>query len=142
MRHWYEYMIELNPGDNQGVRYSLLNVLFTLNRLDDVVKVFDEYDEECSTHFIFSKLLWAIKSQHDEKYVEELYKEAVESNEYVVPFLLGKKRMPSESPRYYSPGDSSEAIEYLDGGSEPWKQDKLALKTLEYLDVKHRVKNK
>ena len=139
---FYEYMLEFNPGDNQGVRYTYINSLLILNRLDEVVDVFEEYEDEYSTYFLFSKLLWAIKSGHDEKSLKVRYLEAIESNEYVTPFLLGNKKMPSDLPGYYSPGDSSEAVEYLRESLIAWKKDDKALETLEYLDVTYRVKNK
>ena len=138
---YYGYMLELNPGDNQGVRYSFINVLFVLNRLDEVLELFEEYDDEYSAHFLFSKLLLAIKSEEDEESIKKLYFEAIESNKYVVPFLLGKKRLPSKMPGFYSPGDSSEAIDYYNGAVNSWEFDKSALDILEYLDVKYRVKN-
>src|SRR5690606_12880548 len=43
-----QYLLKLNPNDNQGVRYVLMSRLLELDRLDEAQKLFDFYDEEYS----------------------------------------------------------------------------------------------
>jgi len=40
-----EAMLELNPRDNQGVRYALLPCYLSLRRLDGAARLFAEFDE-------------------------------------------------------------------------------------------------
>lgn len=125
-----QYLLELNPNDNQGVRYVLMNRLLELDRLDEAQELFDFYDEEYSADWLFSKLLLSIKSNEDKDIIEELYEEAVEENEFIIPFLLGKKKIPTVLPSYYSPGDENEAIIYVDLAQMAWKKNKKAIKML------------
>lgn len=125
-----QYLLELNPNDNQGVRYVLMSRLLELDRLDEAQELFDFYDEEYSADWLFSKLLFSIKSNQDKSIIEELYEEAVEENEFIVPFLVGKKKIPQSLPSFYSPGDENEAIIYVDLAQMVWKKNKNAIKML------------
>ncbi|OPX59048.1 MAG: hypothetical protein A4E25_01382 [Methanobacterium sp. PtaB.Bin024] len=125
-----QYLLELNPNDNQGVRYILMNRLLELDRLDEAQELFDFYDEEYSADWLFSKLLLSIKSNQNKDIIEELYEEAVEENEFIIPFLVGKKKIPKVLPSFYSPGDENEAIIYVDLAQMAWKNNKKAIKML------------
>lgn len=125
-----QYLLELNPNDNQGVRYVLMSRLLELDRLDEAQELFDFYDEEYSADWLFSKLLLSIKSNQNKDIIEELYEEAVEENEFIIPFLVGKKKIPKVLPSFYSPGDENEAIIYVDLAQRAWKNNKKAIKML------------
>lgn len=125
-----QYLLELNPNDNQGVRYVLMSRLLELDRLDEAQELFDFYDEEYSADWLFSKLLLSIKSNQNKDIIEELYEEAVEENEFIIPFLVGKKKIPKVLPSFYSPGDENEAIIYVDLAQMAWKNNKKAIKML------------
>lgn len=125
-----QYLLELNPNDNQGVRYVLMSRLLELDRLDEAQELFDFYDEEYSADWLFSKLLLSIKSNQNKDIIEELYEEAVEENEFIIPFLVGKKKIPKVLPSFYSPGDENEAIIYVDLAQMAWKKNKKAIKML------------
>lgn len=107
--------------------------LLELDRLDEAQELFDFYDEEYSADWLFSKLLFSIKSNQDKSIIEELYEEAVEENEFIVPFLVGKKKIPKSLPSFYSPGDENEAIIYVDLAQMVWKKNKNAIKMLKNL---------
>src|SRR5262249_51799960 len=60
--------------------------------------------------------------QHgDTPEARQLLKEAKKTNRHVPAYLLGEKFPPTEPPGYYSPGDESEALNYLGGFLAPWK---------------------
>ena len=128
-----KYILELNPGDNQGIRYILISQLLELNRLTEAEDLIDEFDEEYSASWAFSELLLSIKNKEDKKLIEELYEEATHINEHVVPFLTGKKKFPKEFPGYYSTGDENEASIYVDLAFKAWTEDKIAMNTLKEL---------
>jgi hypothetical protein len=50
-----------------------------------------------------------------------LLKEARKTNRHVPAYLLGEKFLPTEPPGSYSPGDESEALNYLGSLLAPWK---------------------
>jgi tetratricopeptide (TPR) repeat protein len=128
-----EYILELNPGDNQGIRYILISFLLELNRLDEAENLLNLFDEEYSATWAFSELLLSIKSKKEKKFIKKLYKNAIEINEYVIPFLTGKKKIPENLPEYYSIGDENEALIYLDLAFKAWDDDKKAMNILEEL---------
>ena len=128
-----DYLLELNPGDNQGVRYILISRFLELNRLKEAEGLLNFFDEEYSTTWAFSELLLAIKSKKDKKLIEKLYKNAVELNEYVIPFLTGQKKIPMNLPGFYSRGDENEAIIYIHSAFNTWNADKVATNMLKKL---------
>ncbi|MGD2111664.1 MAG: tetratricopeptide repeat protein [Phycisphaerae bacterium] len=104
----YEAMLELNPNDNQGVRDLLLACYLTRSDLDGARRLFDQYEEDGSATFQWSRVL----ERHlagDEAKAATLLAEARKDNTFVEPYLTGQKRMPRTLPEYYSPGDDSEA---------------------------------
>lgn len=104
----YEAMLGLNPNDNQGIRDLLLACYLTRGDLDGARRLLDQYDEDASATFQWSRVL----ERHlagDEAKAVTLLAEARKNNAFVEPYLAGKKRMPRTLPDYYSPGDESEA---------------------------------
>ncbi|MDO5849021.1 MAG: DUF6398 domain-containing protein [Methanobrevibacter sp.] len=126
-----EYLLELNPGDHQGVRDLLINYLINLNRLDEAEKLINLYDFESTANWDYSKLLIAIKNKEGKDVIRELYDDAFSNNHHVVDFILSKKQF-GECPRTYVLGDENEAIVYMFLSENNWK-DKKALKTLKKL---------
>ena len=129
----YKYMLKLNPGDNQGARYSLLINLFELNRLDEAEDVYLEFDEESSANWEFSKLLLDIKKNVPFDELKIQYTKATESNPYVVPYLLVEKEIPDQLPYFYGFGDENEAIFCALLSFTAWHSDRKAIRTLEKL---------
>ena len=41
----YRELLRLNPGDNQGIRYNLADLLLKLNRDAELGKLLEDYDE-------------------------------------------------------------------------------------------------
>ena len=132
----YKYMLKLNPNDNQGVRDILFPNLLELNRLDEARELYWEYDEDCSSSWKFSKLLLDIKSDASFGEIEMEYKDCIKSNPYIVPFLLGDKKLPSNMPFFYGIGDENEAVFYVMLSQDAWHSDKNAMKVLRKLSKK------
>jgi tetratricopeptide (TPR) repeat protein len=114
-------MLRLNPGDNQGLRYRLAGWLLNLDRDDELAQLLEQYPEEESAVWAYTRALLAFRRHGDTPDTRQLLKEAKKVNKHVPDYILGKKRMPDEQPPYYSPGDSSEAVEYLAGSLAAWK---------------------
>lgn len=116
----YEAMLELNPNDNQGVRDLLLGCYLSRGDLDGARRLFDQYDDDGSATFRWSRVL----ERHfagDEAKAAKLLAEARKDNAFVEPYLTGKKRMPDALPGYYSPGDESEAKHVAVNLCPAWK---------------------
>ncbi|AET60487.1 tetratricopeptide repeat protein [Paenibacillus terrae] len=116
----YEVLLELNPNDNQGIRYSLLKCYLELERLDQAERIFKSYENEISTEFQYNQLvLEYLKSGYSAR-LPLLYKRARKQNQHVLAFLLGKKSMPATRPDYMTPGDQNDAVNYFSTHEALW----------------------
>lgn len=122
----FEELLRLNPDDNQGVRYLLLNSLISLGRFEEAKALIGKYDEPSAT-WAYSKVLVAFHDVGDAPASHTALKAAKRINKHVVPFLLGDKQPPEEHPDFYSPGDKFEASFYVEDSQPTWKQVSGAL---------------
>jgi tetratricopeptide (TPR) repeat protein len=117
----YEELLELNPMDNQGVRYSLFVAYVDAGEYKKASNLLQQYDE-ASAHGAYNKLLLELSEKGFTKKAQLLAKAAKKENKYVIPYLVGKKRLPAYPPDYYGFGDENEAIVYADMHLHLWKK--------------------
>ena len=120
VRHLQD-LLRLNPGDNQGVRYTLAGFLLFLDRDDELDQLLAQYPDEASAAWAYTRALLAFRRQGDVIESRRLLKAARKSNKHVPAYLLGQKFPPSRQPSYYRPGDVSEALEYIGSFMAGWK---------------------
>lgn len=116
----YEEMLELNPRDNQGIRFLLSTLhieLGNFKEFDDLNKLFGE---DISAVSKFNRALCQFKKEGKNKKSDKLLLEAHEQNSYVIDYLLGKKEIPKNQPQYIGIGDENEAIAYVYGNWKIW----------------------
>ncbi|MCE5255490.1 MAG: hypothetical protein LLF89_01430 [Spirochaetaceae bacterium] len=129
----YEALLELNPNDNQGLRYSLINWLLETGELDKAGRLLKSFNEK-GAFILFSKLLFGIKTEpSNTKKISAAYREAVKENPSVTQYLLGGKELPDYMPDYYGFGDENEAITYCFGAKAIWEEDDTAMTILQNL---------
>jgi tetratricopeptide (TPR) repeat protein len=130
----YRRMLALNPNDNQGVRYSLSNCLLEENTpqaREELSELFKQYPDDSLANWTYSRaLLHFQEAGHATVKSDHALKKGLEANRHVPDFLLGKRRLPRESPAYMSPGDENEAVEYVSSASLAWEQTVGALEWL------------
>lgn len=131
-------MLRLNPGDNQGVRYTLAGFLLFLDRDDDLTHLLQQYPDEGSAAWDYTKALLTFRQHGDTQEARDLLKTAQRTNKHVPAYLLGKKFPPAEQPSYYSPGDENEALEYLGSFLAGWKSTPGAVAWLRANDQKRK----
>ncbi|MFJ7728286.1 SEC-C metal-binding domain-containing protein [Neobacillus sp. NPDC097160] len=117
----YEELLELNPMDNQGVRYSLFVAYVDLEEYKKAGNLLQQY-EEASAQFLYNKLLLELHENSFTKEAEMLLKAAKTVNKHVIAYLTGKKRLPAYPPDYYGFGDENEAIVYADMHLHLWRK--------------------
>lgn len=125
IEHW-QRLLELNPNDNQGLRYPLLGACLELGKLDAVERLFTQYDEEGSAVFAWARLLWELLADNQAA-AKKALSAARKSNPHVELLLTGQKRMPKQLPDYYSPGEPSEAYMCYDSLGAAWKKHPSAV---------------
>ncbi|MBI2940902.1 MAG: hypothetical protein HYY04_10735 [Chloroflexi bacterium] len=103
-------MLRLNPGDNQGVRYILLNWLLEGGDDAQLEKLLDLYPDDAAAVWLYGRALHAFRTEGDTPHARELRAEAEQQNPHVPAYLLGRKQLPRRLPQYVGWGDESEAI--------------------------------
>ena len=126
----FNYLIDLNKNDNQGIRYTLVNWLLYNNLLEKAEELIEKYPEK-SSFMLFSQLLLSIKkdNKNNEKIAKKL-KAAQKSNKYILEYLLLEKILPNEVADSYSMGSEEEAIIYCSESLKTWMKDINAINTL------------
>jgi tetratricopeptide (TPR) repeat protein len=125
----YEEMLELNPGDNQGVRYPLVGCYLTRRRYDDASALLSQFEEDAMAPFAWARVLLAYATEGPEA-AEQPLARARADNVHVENYLTSKKRMPKHRPGAYSPGDESEAIMCAEFLKPAWNKHQKAKRWL------------
>ncbi len=122
----YEEMLELNPNDNQGIRYILSTLLLSK---DDLTKfelfIKNNQDEDCAV-WNYNNALYSFKKLGRTAKSEKILMKAYKSNKFVIDYMLGIKTMPYEQPQYIGIGDENEAISYVSISWTIWENTKGA----------------
>ncbi|MDG0808834.1 hypothetical protein [Cohnella rhizosphaerae] len=109
MNGWpYGILLALNPNDNQGVRELLALAYLEVEDWGASNELLERY-EDGSAAANFNRLLIAYVRNRRSPELPQLLKTAIAQNRHVVPYLLGKKRLPREMPHYIGFGDENEA---------------------------------
>ncbi len=106
----YAEMLELSPGDPQGVRRRLLGLLLLLNRVEEATELLDDYPDEEFALWAYARLLLAIRADRQESELDALLADAHTANQHLIPYLVGDRRIEADLPEFFSMGDESEAL--------------------------------
>lgn len=136
----YEEMLELNPNDNQGIRYLVSTILLGKNDLAKYNSFMGAYQEDCAVMKYNNALYHFKKSGPSTKSEKELAK-AFRSNQHVIDYMLGIKELPSQQPQYVGRGDENEAVAYVSDAWKIWEKSADALDWL-YAFKQKRIKKK
>ena len=106
----YEAMLDLNPNDNQGMRYPLMACYLAIKRLDGARRLLEQYDE-----LGFSALwAWAYVLERllagDPDGATQALQDARRQNRHAQAFFVEQRKVPRHLPGSYSPGSKEEAI--------------------------------
>ncbi len=126
----YTDMLRLNPGDNQGIRYILINCLLSEGDDEAAGKLLDEYKDDGAATWLYSRLLLTFRQEGAGRKVNRQLKDALKYNPNVPLYLLGIENIPKRLPEYSGFGDENEAIYYTVEAVEVWVKTPGALKWL------------
>lgn len=126
----YDDMLRLNPNDNQGIRYILLPFLIELGRTKDAEKLYNEYKEDSMACWPYSRTLLDFIAHGNSTLTTQSLQRAIKTNRHIPEYLLGYKEMPEDVQDYYSLGNDSEALAYVECGMSAWESTPDALKWL------------
>ena len=123
----YEEMLELNPNDNQGIRYLLSTLLLGKTDLGKYENFIKKSEDENSAVWNYNNALYSFKKLGQTIKSEKTLMRAYKSNVFVIDYMLGNKEMPDELPRHIGFGDENEAISYVNDAWIIWHQTGGAL---------------
>jgi tetratricopeptide (TPR) repeat protein len=126
----YREMLDLNPGDNQGIRYELAGYLLDEELDEELGELLERYEEDASALWVYTRALWRFRKEGDTEEATAALKEATETNPYVPLYLLGHKSLPGALPELIGFGDESEAVAYFARALTGWLRTPQALEWL------------
>ena len=118
----YRAMLELNPDDNQGIRYLLVTSLLEMGDDAEAGKLLGRYDEDESAAWGYSRALWRFRTEGDGRRANAALRKAISQNPFIPQYLLGQKPIPADLPAFMGFGDESEAQAYVVNGLSTWLQ--------------------
>ena len=123
----YREMIELNPNDNQGVRYLLSTILLGKKDLSDYESFIKKYEGEDSAVWLYNNALYHFKKMGKSAKSDTELMKAYKFNPHVMEFMLGLKELPKEMPQFIGRGDENEAAAYIVDAIHTWGKTNGAL---------------
>jgi tetratricopeptide (TPR) repeat protein len=118
----YRELLRLNPGDNQGNRYALLDLLIQIERYKEALALLKQYGDEWSAVWLYSRALLEFQKRGASAAAKRTLQQAMEENPFVPAYLMGQKRVPNRQVDYYGWGDESEAIYYVSEHLNHWRR--------------------
>ena len=125
-------MLELNPNDNQGIRYLLLPALLAFNRLEPARKLFETYAGETKYNTVLA-WCWVLERflSNDLPGAEMALATARQQNAHTQAYVKGERKLPKYMPGLYAPGSKEEAICFAEYLHAAWANHAAALRWLE-----------
>src|SRR5215210_3441636 len=116
----FKELLQLNPNDNQGNRYSLAQLLLQECKNEELGALLKEYEEEASAEWLYTRALWLFRSEGASPRASRTLQEAFDENRFVPLFLLDLQPLPEDPPEYISLGGESEAVDYVFSNGAYW----------------------
>jgi tetratricopeptide (TPR) repeat protein len=126
----YQELLRLNPQDNQGIRYVLVDLFLGLKREDEVEKLLASYNDDWSTVWLYTRALLTYRSAGASTKANRKLKDALKENPHVPDYLTGKKRIPNRLPEMLEWGGESEAVDYAANHLNYWRSTPGAIQWL------------
>jgi tetratricopeptide (TPR) repeat protein len=115
-------LLHLNPSDNQGVRYMLMEGLLESGADEEIGALLTRYKTDASAVFCYTQALWMFRRLGPVKSAGASLAKAVAANPHVPGFLLKRIKLPKQAPKTISPGSFEEAESYAMHGIAVWQK--------------------
>jgi tetratricopeptide (TPR) repeat protein len=125
-----ESLLDLNPNDNQGVRYALLTLLLEEGRADEVERLLQRYEDDVAAEWCYGRALHMFRRHGDGPQARQALDAAVRINPHVVHLLLQREDVPFELPGHYALGSPEEAAACATELADAWDATPGALSWL------------
>lgn len=118
--HEYQEMLILNPGDNQGIRYILSGLLLRSKKYPEFLALMDQFSDERSTFLGYNYALYLFITGGASPRANKMLREAYKRNKHILRIMTGKEIAKESHKGYFSPGDETEAADYLMQNLDLW----------------------
>lgn len=136
----FQEMLELNPGDNQGIRYVLAAKLLNVGRMNELKRLLSTCADEATADIQYTRALVAYLDDAGD--AEAIAQIAWETNQHVPGMLSG--RIPTiELQGYITMGGKDEASGYVEIFGAPWTRTPGAVDWIENLtsQLEHKARH-
>ena len=126
----YRELIRLDPGDSQGVRYSLLAALLLAGRDAEALTLIEQFSDEPTALWDYGRALAVFRREGDSRGARECLRAALRTNRHVPQFLTDEADWPGPEPTVYAPGSREEAVICDSDLGEAWRATPEAIRWL------------
>lgn len=116
----YSVLMDLNPGDNLGLRYLMLPLLIEARRLPEALSLSRRWGGEPSGEWTYNLALLLFWREGRTGRAGEMLAQAVKANPAVAPYVLGLRPLPMTLPDTVSFGGEDEAVDYAWRAQRAW----------------------
>jgi len=120
-------MLRLNPNDNQGLRYLLIDWLQQLGRDAEAARLFKRYRGDAAAAWLWPAALAAFRKSGDGTASRTALRRALAANYHVRDYLMGRARLPRDLPPFILQGEAPEAAAYAARAEATWSDTPGAL---------------
>ena len=106
----YEGLLALNPDDNQGNRYLLLEALLDAGRYEAAGALLGRFEDDGSAEWMYCRALLAFRSEGDTPAARAALSEAIRGNPHVARFIIDPDSAPDGDPSFVTFGSPDEAV--------------------------------
>jgi len=127
-------ILSVNPNDNQGARYLLLDCLLTTENWQEVLRIVHRYKYDISPDVSYAKVL-ALLALHEENKAQTSLRDAIKKHPKVAQELLKSRhvRPKSRFPGTLTLGGDDEAFDYWERNKAYWAKGTRAYVLLKKL---------
>lgn len=133
-----QHMLYLNPGDNQGVRYLLLEIFLEEKRYVEALEFVGRWDD-ISPDFHYTRALLRFEKKGDYKYARSALRKAFECNPHVPAYLCLRRRTHMNESGRITVGGADEAEDYVQRHFKFWRRIPGSLAWLEVMAIEDAI---
>lgn len=117
----YQELIRLNPMDNQGVRWALMEAYCRTNRHEEALKLVEQFPDEGAPFLPMTAVLIQYANEGDSPELRKQLQEQVDRNPHIIPRLLDPSLLNKGNIPMFSLGSPEEADLYCQQFLSVWK---------------------
>jgi tetratricopeptide (TPR) repeat protein len=128
----YRELLRLNPGDNQGVRFSLWPCLLMLDQNDEVESLLERYqDDQGLCMWDYTRALLTFRRKGDGPLARKYLREAIDNDPLAADYLLGEEPSAEGLPESEEAELEEESLVCAESLMDAWDATPGAMEWLE-----------